>query len=313
MLGALSDDSMEGRGTGTTGYARAARLVAEEMRRLGLEPAGDSGYFQRVPLARDPGAGGRLRLLPSLDARDTLDAARRVTDVNVVGILRGSNPALRDQAVLVDAHLDHEGIGRPVDGDSIFNGADDDASGVVAVLGVARALAGGPAPRRTVIFLTTTGEEVGLLGTRWYLTHPVVPIARTAANLEIEMIGRPDSLAGGAGRGWLTGFERSTLGETLRGAGIAIVPDPYPTQRFFERSDNIGFARCGVPAHTLSSFNLHKDYHTVNDEADRADPAHMAAVIASAARAVRLLADGEAPRWHPGGQPDSTRCVLRQP
>jgi hypothetical protein len=315
LLGTLAHDSMEGRGTGTRGYARAAEFVAGEMRRLGLEPAGDSGFFQRVPLVRAPGRDGRptFRLLPALAARDTLPAPRHVTDVNVVGILRGSDPALRDEAILVDAHLDHEGIGAPENGDSIYNGADDDASGVVAVLGIARGLLRGPAPRRTVIFLATTGEEIGILGTRWYMTHPVVPLARTVANLEVEMIGRPDTLAGGAGRAWLTGFERSTLGATLRDAGIAVVPDPYPSQRFFERSDNIGFARCGIPAHTLSSFNQHKDYHTVRDEASRTDPAHMAAVIAGATRAVRLLAAGETPRWNPGGRPDSTRCVLNQP
>ena len=305
MLSVLADDSMEGRGSGTRGYARAAEFVAAELRRLGLEPAGDSGYFQRVPLARDTNRRGQptLRLLDGLAGRDTVPAARRVTDVNVVGILRGSDPALRDEAILVDAHLDHDGIVAPVNGDSIMNGADDDASGVVAVLGIARALTTGPRPKRTIIFLTTTGEEVGLLGTRWYIANPVVPLERTVANLEIEMIGRPDSLAGGAGRAWLTGFERSTLGPTLRAAGIAIVPDPYPGQCFFERSDNIGFARRGIPAHTLSSFNQHTDYHTVRDEASRTDPAHMASVIASAARAVRLMADGAAPQWNPGGRP----------
>jgi Zn-dependent M28 family amino/carboxypeptidase len=191
-----------------------------------------------------------------------------------------------------------------MNGDSINNGADDDASGVVTVLEVARMLASSPQrPRRTIVFLLTTGEERGLLGTRWYIEHPVRPLERTVANLEIEMIGRPDSLAGGAGKAWLTGYDRSTMGRMLRDNGIPLVADPRPAEQFFERSDNIAFARRGIPAHTISSFNMHSDYHRVTDEARLVDGTHMAAVINATARAARLLADGPAPQWVPGGQP----------
>src|SRR4051794_16220952 len=174
LLGALSDDSLEGRMTGTRGSAKAAAIIANEMRRIGLTPAGDSGFFQRVPVGLVT-AGTRERpvLFDSFASLDSLPAGRRLPAVNVVGILRGSDPVLRDSAVLIDAHYDHLGIGKPVNGDSIYNGADDDASGVVAVLEIARALAAGPAPRRTVIFAATTGEEVGLLGTNWYIRHPL--------------------------------------------------------------------------------------------------------------------------------------------
>jgi len=150
------------------------------------------------------------------------------------------------------------------------------------------------------VVVLVTGEERGLLGTRWYIDHPAVPLAHTVANLNLEMIGRPDSLAGGPGKAWLTGYDRSTMGAMLRDAGIPLVPDPRPEQHFFERSDNIAFARRGIPAHTISSYNLHLDYHQPSDEARFADPAHMAAVIAATARAVRLLADGPAPQWAPG-------------
>ena len=142
-----------------------------------------------------------------------------------------------------------------------------------------------------------------MLGTRWYLDHPVVPLDHTVANFNVEMIGRPDSLAGGPGAVWLTGFERSTLGAMLREAGIPIIPDPRPDQHFFERSDNYAFARRGVVAHTLSTYNLHADYHRPSDEVRFIDPAHMAQVVSAAARAVRLLADGPAPQWTPGGKP----------
>jgi Zn-dependent M28 family amino/carboxypeptidase len=227
--------------------------------------------------------------------------------VNVIGILRGADPRVRDSVVLIDAHYDHLGIGPAVNGDSIYNGADDDASGVVAVLEIARALAAGPQPRRTVIFAATTGEEVGLLGTRWYLQHPVVPIQQMSANLEIEMIGRPDSLAGGAGRGWLTGFERSTMGPAFAAAGLPIGPDRRPAEHFFERSDNLAFARRGVPAHTLSSYGMHDDYHRPSDDLAHADIAHMTALIRAGAAAARLLADGPAPHWLPGMQPAARR------
>ena len=377
LLSALSADSMEGRATGSSGAHRASRFIAEQFRAAGLEPAGDSGYFQRVPLVRTQRPNGRssFELAPSFAARDTFPEARRGSDVNVIGRLRGGDPKLRDSVVLVDAHFDHLGLARmPIDidsmlawqalaapiraerdawlkssglaaraergsrqmtdeeratmtafstriaalavnmdsvrrvhptprRDSVFNGADDDASGVVAVMEIARRLAAGPRPKRTIIFMATTGEEVGLLGARWYMQHPVVPESALVANLEIEMIGRPDSLSGGKGRAWLTGFERSTMGETFAAAGLPIVPDKRPAQSFFARSDNIAFARMGIPAHTLSSFNLHDDYHQVTDEARAADFEHMAAVIDAAVKAVDLLANGPAPTWKPGGKP----------
>lgn len=308
-LSALADDSMQGRLTGTPGAMRAARYIAARMKEIGLEPAGDSGYFQRVPVGELPPVAGasaqempRARLVLLDGSRPDTGVQRRPA-VNVVGILRGTDPRLRDSVVLVDAHYDHLGIGAPVAGDSIYNGADDDASGTVAVLEIARAMKNGVSPRRTVVFLATTGEEVGLLGTRWYLEHPVVPLARMEANLEIEMIGRPDTAAGGPGKAWLTGFDRSTMGATFRDAGLAVVPDPRPAQQFFQRSDNIAFAMRGIPAHTLSSFDLHDDYHQPSDETSRVDFDHMTRVIDVASRAVRLLADGAAPRWVPGMRP----------
>jgi Iap family predicted aminopeptidase len=300
---------MEGRRTATPGAARAARFLARQLESFGTLPAGDSGYYQRVPMMSVVRSNGRpgLALLSSLSDLDTVPVERRVMDVNVIGMLQGADPEVADEAVVVGAHFDHVGIGRPVNGDSIYNGADDDASGVVAVLEIARALVSGPAPRRTVIFLLSTGEEMGLLGTRWYLEHPVVPLERTVADLQIEMIGRPDSMAGGSGRAWLTGYERSTMGDMLRDAGNPIVPDPHPEQGFFQRSDNIAFAYRGIPAHTLSSYGLHADYHRPSDETDSVDFAHMTGVIESAIAAVRLIADGEPPSWHPGGRPERRR------
>ncbi|MBV9879658.1 MAG: M20/M25/M40 family metallo-hydrolase [Gemmatirosa sp.] len=301
----LAADSLEGRGTGTRGSMMAARYIARWFADAGLTPAGDSGFFQRVPMKQIVGRGGRrgAALVASASALDTVPAERRLYGGNVVGVLVGSDPKLRGEVVLVDAHYDHLGVGTPERGDSIYNGADDDASGTTTVMLVARALAQGQRPRRTVVFLATTGEEVGLVGTRWYIDHPVRPLAQTVANLEIEMIGRPDSLVGGAGKAWLTGFDRSSMGQALRDAGVPIVADPRPAECFFERSDNIAFAYRGIPAHTLSTFNGHADYHHATDEADRLDYDHMARVIGSAVNAVRLLADGPRPAWAPNGRP----------
>jgi hypothetical protein len=301
QLYALAADSMEGRETGSRGGMKAAVYLARRLEALGVQPAGELGYFQIVPVAAD--STGRLRLASSVDALAELPAERRRQAFNVVGMIPGADPALRHEAVIVGAHYDHVGMGRAVDGDSIYNGADDDASGTVAVLEIARALTRGPAPKRTIVFFLATGEEMGMLGTRWYLQHPVVPLDSTAAGFFVEMIGRPDSLAGGPGRAWLTGYERSTVGRMLADAGVPLVPDPRPSQNFFERSDNTPFARLGVPAHVISSFNLHGDYHQPGDEADRIDYAHMARVIEAAIHGTRVLADGPRPQWNPGGRP----------
>ena len=302
-LSILAADSMNGRRTGSPGSAMAAAYIASQLESFGVQPAGDSGFFQRVPMVRATRRGrAGARLLPTVSDLDTVPGARRVVDVNVIGVIRGTDTG--GEAVVVGAHHDHVGLGGPVDGDSIYNGADDDASGVVAVLEIARALAAGSAPRRTVVLLFSTAEELGLLGTQWYLQHPAVPLERTVADLQVEMIGRPDSLAGGAGGAWFTGFERSTMGRMLRDAGVNIVSDPRPEMNFFLRSDNAPFAFRGIPAHTLSSFNMHQDYHRPSDEVERVDFSHMTTVIESAIRAVELLANGQKPTWLPGGRPE---------
>ena len=309
LLRILAADSMEGRAAASPGYRKAARFVAEEMARIGLTPAGDSGFFQRLPAMRN--AQGRLVLLPDFKALDTVAPADRVIDFNVVGILRGADPELAAETVVMGAHLDHIGAaGRPgqrcaaIGADSICNGADDDASGVVTVLEAARLVARGAKPRRTIVFIAFTGEEGGPSGSRWYIDHPVRPIAGTVAQLQVEMVGRPDSLAGGPGKAWLTGYERSTMGELLAAAGIPVVADPRPAQNFFRRSDNYRFALAGIPAHTYSSYNMHTDYHRAGDEAEKSDFDHMATMAVGAAKAIRLLADGPRPEWKPGGKPE---------
>ena len=306
VLSTLAHDSMEGRYTGSRGANKSAAFIAGELKAIGLKPAGDSGtYMQKVPFARVTSTrrGTTLKLLDSIGALAAVPDTARVVGYNVIGVMPGTDPVLKNEIVAFAAHYDHLGIGKPVNGDSIYNGADDDASGVTTVLAIARAFAQTSPPKRTIMFMLTTGEEEGILGTRWYVDHPSFPLSSMVAEMEVEMAGRPDSLAGGRGRLWMTGYDRSTMGSTLKTAGIPIVADPYPQYKFFERSDNIVFALKGIPAHTLSSYNLHQDYHAPTDEVSRIDFTHLTEIARAAYQAARLLADGAAPRWNPGGQP----------
>jgi aminopeptidase YwaD len=223
---------------------------------------------------------------------------------NAVGRITGADPVLSKQIIVLSAHLDHIGARPPVPGtDTINNGADDDASGTVAVMMLAEALAKGPRPKRTVVFALFGSEERGGLGAGFFVDLPVVPLAGMVADLQFEMIGRADP-AVPARTLWLTGYERSNLGPELAKQGARLVADPHPEQSFFTRSDNIRFARRGVIAHTVSSYNLHKEYHQPSDEVSKIDFAHMTESIRSMLEPVRWLANSDfKPVWAPGGCP----------
>lgn len=226
---------------------------------------------------------------------------------NAIGRLPGSAPADAGDVILLSAHLDHLGArvtaGGAAGSDSIYNGADDDASGSVAVLELAEALAAGRRPKRTIIFVWFGSEEAGGFGASHFIDAPPVPLDRIVANLEFEMIGRADK-AVPAHTLWLTGYERSDLGPALAKQGAKIVRDPHPAQSFFTRSDNIQLARRGVIAQTISSFGLHGDYHRPSDEVKTIDIAHMADSIRSMVAPVLWLANsGFRPKWRPGMKP----------
>ena len=226
---------------------------------------------------------------------------------NAVGRIPGSDAASSAEVILLSAHLDHVGNRAARDGaaatDTIYNGADDDASGTVAVLELAEALARAPRPKRTIVFAFFGSEESGGYGSRFFADRPVVPLPQIVANLQFEMIGRPDA-AVPAEALWLTGYERSTLGPALAKQGARLVQDPHPEQNFFTRSDNIQFARRGVVAHTVSSFGLHKEYHQASDEIRHIDFAHMTSAIRSMLQPIVWLANsGFKPEWLPGKKP----------
>lgn len=224
---------------------------------------------------------------------------------NAIGRLVGSDPQMSHEVILLSAHIDHVGTraNAPPGTDAINNGADDDASGSIAVLELAEAIARGPRPKRTIVFAWFGSEETGGTGSRFFADKPVVPLDRIVANLQFEMIGRPDAKVPPHTL-WLTGYERSNLGPELAKRGAKLVQDPHPDQSFFTRSDNIQFARRGVIAHTVSSYGLHKEYHTPADDISKIDFAHMTDAIRSMVEPVRWLANAPfRPAWNPGGRP----------
>lgn len=223
---------------------------------------------------------------------------------NAVGRIVGRDPKLRSETVLLSAHMDHLGVRPAAPGpDKIFNGADDDASGCTAVIELARQLARGPRPRRTVYFAFFGSEEAGGTGSQYFVGTLPFPKEKLVANLQFEMLGRPDEKVK-PGELWLTGYERSDLGVTLAGRGAKLVADPHPDQNFFQRSDNYTLARKGIVAHTVSSFGLHKDYHQASDESATIDFRHLTVSIASMFGPVQwLLNSGFRPSWYEGKRP----------
>ena len=285
----LASDALQGRGSGTHDELVAATYVASELREYGIEPAGDNGgYIQRLRVRRK--------------VAKAHSSGQEISTWNVVGILRGRDSSLQHAAVLLSAHLDHLGIGTPVNGDNIYNGADDDASGVTAVLEIARVLSQGPRPQRTVIFALFGSEELGGLGSMHFRDHPPVPLKDISASIEVEMIGRPDPAVKDDAL-WLTGWERSNLGPTLAAHGAHLVADPHPAENFFARSDNFVLAKAGVVAQTVSSYGLHKDYHQPSDDLAHLDFKHIDAAIASLLVAMEWLVNSDfQPKWNAGGQ-----------
>ena len=284
----LSSDAMQGRGSGTHDELLAATYLASQLREIGIAPAGDErSYIQNV--------SGEFNFYR--------EGKKQWNTRNVIGKLEGRSEKLKDQVILLTAHMDHLGVGKPVDGDNIYNGADDDASGCAAILQLARALAHEKAPKRTVLFVFFGSEETDGQGNQYFLQHPPVPLKNIVANLEFEMIGRPDP-ALQPGELWLTGFERSNLGPALAKHGARLVPDPHPEKLFFQRSDNYALAKQGIVAHTVSSFGLHKDYHRPSDDLAHIDFKHMEEAIHSMLGPVKWLANSEfKPEWVEGKKP----------
>lgn len=280
----LAADALQGRGSATHDEEITATYVASEFLGYGLKTApGMTGYVQTLKVHNRKGD--------------------ELTTYNAIGYLPGSDPAAG--TLLLTAHLDHLGVRQPgVDGDTIYNGANDDASGTTAVLELAHALAGMPRLRRSVLFVCYGSEELGGLGSRAFGENPPVPLKDVVANLEFEMIGSQDPKMP-KNVLLLTGWERSNLGPTLKEHGALLGPDPYPEQHFFQRSDNYSLALQGVVAHTAAGWGTVPTYHKPNDDLANLDIPFMTAAIQSLVEPLRWLASSDfVPQWNPGGKPE---------
>lgn len=228
---------------------------------------------------------------------------RNVTLRNVAGILRGSDPALASQALVVSAHYDHLGERPAGPGDRIFNGANDNGSGVVSVTEIAAALATlSPHPRRTIVFITFFGEEEGLFGSYYYVRHPIVPLKDTVANINLEQMGRTDDADGKEiGAFAFTGPSYSDLPALISSAARAEGVKTWSkasADDFFDRSDNYAFALRGVVAHTIVVAFEYSDYHAVGDEWRKIDYGNMAKVDRGVAAGLLAIADSpDRPKW----------------
>jgi hypothetical protein len=247
-----------------------------------------------------------VREMPGLrvDLRIVRHYLRRAAVPNLAAVLDGRDHRLRREYVAISAHLDHVGV-RPGRADSIFNGADDNASGVAGLLAMAEAFSRREArPARSLLFLVPSGEEKGLWGSAYYVEHPTVPLSDVVADLNLDLIGRNwgDSVI-------VTGPEMSTLGEALRRVSaahpelrMAPLADRWPEERIFFRSDHYNFAVKGVPVLFFTS-GTHADYHQPTDAADRIDAEKASRLVRLVFHVGAAVANGaERPRWSPGGR-----------
>ncbi len=222
---------------------------------------------------------------------------------NVIGLLPGADPKLADSYILVTAHYDGQGT-RPGTAGG-WNSANDNGSGTVSVIDIAAAMASlKERPRRSLVFMTFYGEETGLTGSRYYAQHPVFPVDKTIAEINLEMVGRTDDTEGDQHkRASLTGFDYTDLGELFRRAGeltgVTVFKHEKNSDSYFGRSDNQPMANLGVPAHTLCVTFVYPDYHGAADTWDKIDYDNMALTVRMVATAVLMLAESdEEPRWN---------------
>lgn len=220
---------------------------------------------------------------------------------NVAGLLRGSDPKLNDTYLIVSGHYDHVGM----QGQQIYNGANDDASGTSAMLTLAEAVAHLPQrPKRSILFVAYFGEEKGLLGSRYYGAHPLFPLSKTIVNLNLEQVGRTDDSDGpNLKRLFVTGFDYSNLSDWLtavgRDTGVSFDKHGQSSDAFFGRSDNQSLADAGVPAHTLATAFMYPDYHQPGDHWEKIDYDNLATVTRAVGVALVRLANSSKPvEWN---------------
>lgn len=243
-----------------------------------------------------------------------------VDSYNVVAYIEGTDAVLKDEYVLLSAHYDHVGVGKQggqayTPDDSIFNGARDNAFGTVSLLAAAEALAQKP-PRRSVLLVALTGEEVGLLGSKYYASHPLLPLNKCIFNLNTDGAGYNDTSVLS-----VIGLDRTGARAEIEAAskafGLDVVADPAPEQGLFDRSDNVSFAKLGIPAPTITpgfrefDDELKKNYHQASDNPETIDFTYLLQFSQAYAYATRLIADrAKAPQWSKGDKYEAAAQVL---
>ncbi|WP_343330499.1 M28 family peptidase [Polaribacter staleyi] len=272
----LASDDMEGRKTGTPGIEKAAKYIENEFKRIGLTTYDTLQNYRQT--------------FTFTDKR----SKKELTTSNIIGVLEGKSK--KNEIVVVSAHYDHLGI-KHKEGqlDSIYNGANDDASGVTGVLALAEYFKVKGTNERTILFVAFTGEEMGLIGS----THfgKGIDATKFVAGINLEMIGKTPSF--GPNTAWLTGFERSDFGKIIQknlvGSGYQLFPDPYKKFNLFFRSDNASLARLGVPSHTFSTtpIDVDKDYHQASDEVETLNITVITQTIQAVAKGTESIINGK--------------------
>lgn len=230
---------------------------------------------------------------PSAFAIEAVHEINEQKMANVVGILPGKSK--KEEYVVFSGHYDHIGVGRPVNGDSIYNGANDDAAGITALIMLAKYFKQLKNNERTLVFAAFTAEEVGGFGSQYFSRQ--LETDKVMAMLNIEMIGTESKW--GKNSAYITGYEKTNMGEILakdlQGTGFTFHPDPYPEQQLFYRSDNATLARLGVPAHTISTskMDVEPHYHRPSDEVSTLDLGNMTMIIKAIALSAKSIIAGK--------------------
>ncbi|MFT5256487.1 MAG: Zn-dependent M28 family amino/carboxypeptidase [Arenicella sp.] len=270
----LAADDMEGRKSGTAGIEKAAVYIENEFKKIGLSTFGDLENYRQTFTFKN---------------RRTKED---ITSSNIIGVLEGRSK--KDEYVIISAHYDHLGMKMSGEEDLIYNGANDDASGVTGVLALA-AYFKEVGNERTLVFAAFTAEEMGLMGS----THfgKGIDATKFVAGINLEMIGKTPSF--GPNTAWLTGFERSDFGtiiqQNLVGSGYQLFPDPYKKFNLFFRSDNASLARLGVPSHTFSTtpIDVDPDYHQLSDESETLNMTVITQTIQAVAKGTESIINGK--------------------
>lgn len=271
----LASDEMAGRKPGTEGIEKAAKYIESEFKRIGLTTYGDLKTYRQT--------------FTFTNRR----SKEEITSSNIIGVLEGKSK--KNEYVIVSAHYDHLGTKSSGEGDLIFNGANDDASGVTGVLALAEYFKKRNNNERTIIFVAFTAEEMGLVGSKHF--GKGIDASKFVAGINLEMMGKEP--ATGPKTAWLTGFDRSDFGKiiqkNLKGTGYKLFPDPYPKFNLFFRSDNASLARLGVPSHTFSTtqIDIDKDYHKESDEAESLDVGVITETIKAVAKGTESIINGK--------------------